>query len=373
MRVTLDINPTRMLAHCDGCMEVLEGWTPEAFWRSVDRTRNVISSETLDGNDNFFRDERVRGPVNVDRSQLIRLTIQKALELIEHILTPENTAACVGASGLEDDVGSHEWLTQRVSQNEGLIFYFNWHRWNIKQLEAYWEYDVLDAVSSIESITRRSSEIAEGLQQTIYDQIDDEEDETDPDDGDTEVVYPIIDRPRNAVSLVIPIGPKNTRLILYAKSMRRVRCEVRYLVNPRSIYSRDARVNNCTTDRLENLYAIIPEINRRACIRANKFLEQLWDGNNSSEPTLDRLSELLSQIAEVCLETGIPVHSILSPLVANGRLYCDGSREFLLAITELHQRGVLRKTSVRLRGTGREYAIAIRFAEELEKMRNQIL
>ena len=372
MRVTMDINPTRMLAHCDGRMDVLEAWTPETFWRSVDRTRNVISSETLDGNDNFFRDDRVREPVNVDRSLLIRLTIQKALKFIEYVLAPEDTTARVGASGVEDDVDGDNWFTQNYTQHEGIIFFFNWHQWNIKQLEAYWEYGVLDAVSSIESITRRASEIAEGLQQTIYDQIDDEEDETDPGDGDTEVGYPIIDRPRNAVSLVIPIGPKKTRLILYAKSMRRVRCEVRYLANPRSIYPRDEGVNNCTTDRLENLYAIIPEINRRACMRVNKFLGQLWDGNNSPEPTLDRLSELLSQIAEVCHEAGIPVNSILSPLVANGRLYRDGSPEFLSAITELHRRRVLRKTSVRLRGTGREYAIAIRFAEELERMRNQI-
>ncbi len=80
------------------------------------------------------------------------------------------------------------------------------------------------------------------------------------------------------------------------------------------------------------------------------------------------LEELISHIAEVCHDTGVPVQDILSPLVANGRLYQDGSPEFAAAITELNRRRILRRTSIRLRGSRQEYAIAIRFAVTLERL-----
>jgi hypothetical protein len=256
---------------------------------------------------------------------------------------------------------------------------FNWDRWHIKQLEHFWEFDVLDAVMTVHRFSRPTSEIAEGLRETVYvpdtaEQTTREWIETNPfEDTDaqaaegTDVVSTSIVHPQNALSLTVPLRNK-INLALYAKAPRRLRCEIRYYVNPRSIHSRHPEVRSLTTDRFGNLIALLSVIADRSAERANRFLDTLWQRVDRPEGRIATLSTLLEHIASACQQTGASIDTLLPGLIAHGRVFRQGTEERVAAIDLLVSRRVLTRTRVRVRSRGREYAIARRYADVVEQL-----
>lgn len=316
LKTTLEINPTRLFSHC-GCRITRLRALRRGYFPQFDEERDQqIRDETLDNSNNYYTDADVRQAVNTDRQSINEHAIRACMAFVEHAVEPR-----VSSSG---EVGWHGPRTREVQ------FQFNWDHWAISQLETYWEFDCLDAVSTVHAIAAQASEIVTGLEETYY-ALD-----------DIGVGRPTLQRPDNAVSLTIPLGQRNTKLVIYAKSPRRVRCEVRHLKNPRTIYGRYSQIQRLTTDRLENLFKTITAVNRlSACNRANPFLHELWRRDVRPVGTVVQLTIFLGHIAEVCESTDADMVRVLSPLIAHGRLGNSGPGSYRSAVSQLVHRGVL--------------------------------
>jgi hypothetical protein len=85
LKVIMHLNPTRLLAHCNGNIEQLRDWSPQSYMAPADERRQEIANQTLDGNDNFFPDTEVRRTVNLERREVNLLSIRSATQFVEHI------------------------------------------------------------------------------------------------------------------------------------------------------------------------------------------------------------------------------------------------------------------------------------------------
>ncbi len=353
MHVTLEVNPTRMLASCE-CRQTRLRALRRGIFPTFDEARDrMIRDETLDNGNNYFCDADTRLAVNADAQTINEYAIRASLAFIERVLEPRRSLE-------PTDEGRAEASWDGTASRD-IEFQFDWDHWAISQMETYWEFGTPDAVSTVHALARHASEIASGLEETFYTM-----------DG-IHVGSARTRRPENAVSLTIPLGQKHTKLVIYAKAPRRVRCEVRHLKNPRSIYGRYDAVHQLTNGRLENLFLLISEVNRLSgSNRANPFLRELWRRDNRRNGTVVQLTVFLGHVATVCEQTGADMVRVLSPLVANGRLAGSGPESYRSAVRQLVDCGVLRPTNIRRRSTGRDYAVTRPYADVLDQLKNNM-
>lgn len=372
LRIVFDLNPTRLLSHCGGHIDRLRRWRPDDYFRPAGDRREEIRQHTLDGTDNFLPDADVRRTVNLSRQEVHELAIRSAIEFVEALINPPDPWDTP-----DDPRVPHP--SQRQRSSLPVQVQFDWERWHIKQLEQHWEFDVRDAITTIHAFSRPTSEIAEGLRETIYansertqttaewadeyfedDEADDTPEQFEP--SSTSLVHP-----ENALSLMIPLRSK-VSLLLYAKAARRIRCEVRYFTNPRTIYNRRPEVTAYTTDQFENLVSLLGVIADRSAQRANQFLQTLWQRVDRPVGTVVTLSTFLSHIAEACHQTNVDMNTVLSPLIAHGRVHRTGGPRRIAAIDRLIEMRVLIPTTIRHRSSGREYALTRRYADVVEHL-----
>lgn len=359
IKCMLEVNPIRMFAACGCDLERLRTVNVETVSELSGDLRTEIAAETYDGNDNFIPDSLVSRARRVRPAEVTRAAIEAAWRMMERAFVPVGS----GEAQQIDDQSSFWEPDDRIAGLEEaeryalppLTFDFAWDRWALKQLETQWEFQSEDALSVVDRVIARGQEIVESPRLREYD------------------AYPSArERQRNAQSALFPLGREGVHLAVYAKSMTRLRFEVRHNRNPRTLYGHKPEVQALRTDRRENLFLLIAHINEEATERLNAFLAELARQDIRPSPTITRLSVFLSHVANACGHTPALVQRVLSPLVRHGRISRNGPREVLDALDYLVEAGVLRRARPGRRARSDNLVLSHRFSEVVERTRGEL-
>lgn len=215
LQLTLELNPTRFLAHQPGDrtltdLEALRA--PDALIENRSAAEEA-ENEILDSNDNVLIGlTRLGGSAFDNRTERWRRVLDIYLghiqTLIDAVLAPPRP----------DQMDP-------PTTGPGVRLDVRWMHAIVQQAEVYWEYQSIDALSVVGTIAGCMQSVAEEIRVTRYlsepDLSEPESCSSERIDGATSVTFPL----RN-----------NIKAIIYAKTMDRIRIEVRYNRNLRQCF-----------------------------------------------------------------------------------------------------------------------------------------
>lgn len=221
--------------------------------------------------------------------------------------------------------------------------YLRWEDWSLKYSEFYWDFQCEDAVSLVRELEPQLREIA-------------------VEENETEHTLKQRKRNKNALSIELPL-PNNVFLVVYAKTSRRIRFEVRFKGSPRNYYNRQLKryVGNGRAITFEDTMSFL---RREATATLERIVGKLRQPSSVKAPVAITLATLMNSIYAATHDPEYPERGVnvaqagelLSLLMANKRIVATPQNSNMLAI--LAKRGVLEKATHEKRIKQKRYRVA---------------
>ena len=308
----ITLNPTRLFAHMApevvaGAAPALHDWDLRSFPDRADALRGC----TLDGSDNVIPDILIGAAIRLDWPRFCQAYAQRALNCISRAI---GTVYDVGAER-EEDADKSEYLLD-MPQPE---------RWGLRQTEFYHEYATEDAVEAVRRVEPYALSLSREVRVRRYDKH----------------VLAETGRQDNARSLSMSLGRKGAYLVLYAKTLDRVRAEVRYQMTPATI----AGLRSTDYERLPTGVAdLLQNTSLQAAQRMAQWLDEFHASLPKGHPTRAQLVVFISTLSSIC-GTGPLLTQVLNLLLAHGGIIRTGHVD----IDRLVPQMVRRRLIVRVR------------------------
>jgi hypothetical protein len=316
----IDANPTRFLAHHEPAgwpFEHLAAMPPSQALRRNPELERQTRAAALDGNDNLLLGAARNGGQSFARrgtkwGRVVSIYLGHIQRLLHAAFTPSPCNPVQLAQPLELELAT------------------------LTQLETYWEYETPDALGVVASLADHLQLAASDWRVRRYL----------PDTRFTDLA-----QARNCLSVTLPLN-KEVSLVLYAKTLDRLRFEVRYTKNVRGIGARDCRGPVPAT-------SILGMVQDDAAKRTRRVAEALREVAGSGEFERVALLDLEAALLQATDGDHEAARQLLRPLLHVGavsRTVPDGIAPPEV-LERLEDQGVLRRIRVRHGGVPR-YVLA---------------
>lgn len=308
----ITLNPTRLFAHM--ASEVVAGAVPAMHdydLRSWPDRADELRGRTLDGSDNVIPEDLIGAAIRLDWPRFCQAYAQRTADCISSAI---GTIYDVGAER-EDDPNNFEALLDMPAPE----------RWGLRQTEFYHEYATDDAVETVRRVEPYALSLSREVGVRRYEKH----------------VLAEITRQDNARSLSMSLGRKGAYLVLYAKTLERVRAEVRYQVTPAAIAGLRATEYE---ERPSGMADLLQDTSLEAARRIARWFGEFHASLPKGRPTRAQLVVFISTLSAIC-GTGPILTRVLNLLLAHGGIIPTGHVD----IDRLVPQMVKRRLIVRVR------------------------
>jgi hypothetical protein len=329
--LSLDLNPTRFLAHQAEDADFSD--LPIPFATPVTRSPSLgrrLAAQTLDSNDNVL----------VGNDPLVAASDWPAV-----LATYFEAVRCA----VEGDVNLNDGTNNFVQLE------MDWSRPVIRQAEIYWEFGVPDATGFVRSLDPVMRQIAHEARTVHY---------AEPADP------PIERRDLHGVSCAVNALAVYCALatsidcVVYAKTYDRVRFEVRYAANVRELVR--PRLGGQA-----GLVELLQHTARDAHRRVSRLFQTMHEFRVSPEPELVNLVLFMAHVGTVCVGDADLARRVIS-LLLNTRgitVSPDGDSAIPSEVVEqLVAAGLLIRSRTGLREASRRFALIPKYAAVVEAL-----
>ncbi|MCJ2084735.1 hypothetical protein MKK88_01835 [Methylobacterium sp. E-005] len=287
----ITLNPTRLFAHM--APEVVAGAVPalnEWDLRSWSDRADALRGCTLDGSDNVIPEDLIGAAIRLDWPRFCQAYAQR---VVDCICSAIGTVYDVGAER-EDGPDKFEHLLDMPTPE----------RWSLRQTEFYHEYATDDAVEAVRRVEPYALSLSREVGVRRY----------------QKHVLAETARQDNARSLSMSLGRKGAYLVLYAKTLDRVRAEVRYQMTPATI----AGLRSTEYEKRPNGMAeLLQDTSLEAARRMARWLGEFHASLPKGRPTRAQLVVFVSTLSAIC-GTGPLLTQVLNLLLAHGGIIRTG-------------------------------------------------
>ncbi|MDP4024956.1 hypothetical protein Q8W71_20210 [Methylobacterium sp. NEAU 140] len=290
-RADITLNPTRLFAHM--APEVVAGAVPALHTLSLEASSDragALRGRTLDGSDNVIPDGLIAAAIRLDWPRFCQAYAQRVVECMSRAI---GTVYDVGAEQ-EDGADKFEYLLDLPPPE----------RWSLQQTEFYHEYAVDDAVEAVRRVEPYALSLSREVKVRLYEKR----------------VRAETVRRDNARSLSMSLGRKGAYLVLYAKTLDRVRAEIRYEKTPATI----AGLSSTEYAKHPNGMAdLLQDISAESAGRLAQWISEFQESIPRGRPTRAQLVVFISTLSAIC-GTGPLLTRVLNLLLAHGGLIPTG-------------------------------------------------
>ena len=328
VKLTLELNLTRFVQH-QGFGEwarrgARNGWM---VLRPLKGNSLPAELESLAGADNLISTNNIADAIRADWTDML-------MEYVETVLR------CL------------DWYVNEGHYSRGrrtsLINLTLWRTWTVKQLEVYWEARGDDAVAFAYAVSTNARSIAANMDYREY---------TDADF--------VTRTERNSPSVNLKIA-KNVRAAAYAKTMDRMRFEIRYDARVRQAIG--VRPDEANWSDIRGLSEFIDLAIVDAQTRLSLILPNLLAQPKTGYRKSVALARVLSSIGSVCKGDLNLTHRVLSLLLNNGAVSVSKDDE----LSEIMEILAIQKMVFRVRYRKRETEKRYQLADPMRSIMNQL-
>jgi hypothetical protein len=348
-RIEIRLNPTRFLSHHNLTAEEIRGGDAREILRKNEARESEIMQLTLDRNDNLLTPDRWwrNGREMLDATNAY---IEKVQELIEDEFSqfsdplPQNT---------DSDEGP-DWDTS---------FEINQDNWTVNRTEIYWEYRVPSALVNLRQL--RLSLLA------LFNSVETVDYGVPPPRSDPSVRRGRTRTHHNAWSIEVPLRD-GVSLMIYAKTYDRLRFEVRYQKNLRTLLNPSFRSEAVSSD-YEGLFSALRVAVDDATTRVSRILPDLQEITEPEDPSFSDLATLMGILVETAEAAHISVTRLLELLCVNGAITVGNDNNLSSAVDLLVRSRVLERSRAARRQSPRRFVVADQWISTIEALANAYL
>ena len=339
----ITLNPTRLFAHM--APEVVRGAVPalhDCDLRSWSDRAGVLRSQTLDGSDNVIPAELIQAAISLDWARFCQDYANRICECMSRAL---GTVYDVGAEQESDD-NKNAWLLVLPPATQ----------WSLRQTEFYHEYAIDDAVEAVRRVEPYALSLSRGVRVRLYKK-----------HVRTETV-----RRDNARSLSMSLGRKGAYLVLYAKTLDRVRAEVRYHAAPAIIAGLRSTEYNGRSNGMADL---LQDTSAEAARRMARWFDDFHASLPRGPQNRGQFVVFIGILSAIC-GPGPLLTRVLNLLLAHGGIIRTGHVDIDPLIPRMKGRGLITEVqSTRARNVTHyrlspHYAAVVRLIRALEENRS---
>ncbi|MCJ2143202.1 hypothetical protein [Methylobacterium sp. E-066] len=307
------LNPTRLFAHL--AAEVSAGRVPTLTSYELqawpDRT-HTLREQTLDGSDNVIPENLIAAAIRLNWPQFVQDYADGVTRCLEEKI------------GLVHDVGG-DWETA-PDKDESLLVMPAAATWSLRQVEHYQEYKTVNAIEVVRRVEPYALSLSRSIRVRQYQNY-----------VRTETM-----RQDNARSLSMSLDRQGAYLVLYAKTLDRVRVEVRFQKEPAAI---SGLQSTGYARRPNGMAELLSGTSAEAAKRLARWVAEFQECIPRGAPA-HKLVMLIDHLSAVC-GSGPLLTKVLSILLAHGGIIPTGHADLDHLVPQLIRRRLL----IRVRST----------------------
>ncbi len=318
VRLALDLNVTRFV-QTHGFVNwsyrgARSGW---AILRSDGEHSVRAEHESLSGTDNLISSDNVRDAIAADWSDITYEYVSLVLHCLDRSINQK---------------------TPTNPNSDQVVDLTSWEQWSVQQAEIYWEARGRDAVSAVMGIGDNARTIAHGLDYREY--------------NDSDIV---VRTERNSPSLNLKIG-NGIRAGVYAKTLERIRYEIRYDAKVRS--SAHVPTGKASGDDLTNLSEFVDYLIEDACERLSLILPELHLRGKVGFNERSALVRVLTAISVACGNNHHMAYQLITLLSNIEGVSVKKGDVLFPAVDYLHETKTLRHVRTKKREDVQRYRLS---------------
>ena len=336
------LNPTRLFAHL--AAEVTARRVPRLTSYELqawsDRT-DILREQTLDGSDNVIPENLIAAAIRLDWPQFVQDYADGVARCLEEKI------------GLVHDVGGD--LETEPDKTEPLLVLPTVASWSLRQVEHYHEYKTANAIEVVRRVEPYALSLSRNIRVRQYES-----------NVRTETM-----RQDNARSLSMSLDRQGAYLVFYAKTLDRLRVEVRFQKEPAAISGLQSRGY---ARRPNGMAELVSGTSAEAAKRLARWVAEFRECVPRGPPT-HKLVMLIDHLSVVC-GSGPLLTRVLSILLAHGGIIPTGHADLDRLVPQLIRRRLLtRVRSTQTRNVAHyrlrpEFAGMMRAIRDLEAVMN---